>query len=706
MKKTVYGLFTLFLFFILTGCSQEEMMKPETQLPEGGNVMVRFSAVILAYNTVQTRANGGVNEMYLLVFDQNGTFITREPATLTNQTDAGGTFTASLPSSTNPRIVHFICNYDWSNFSNSGMIGSNEAAVVGLLSTTNATFWARRELPTGIHTNSFPSTSPIELLRNQAKISVSNDAANFTLQGFTLHNTPNKSSVAPFNTATASFDEGAITEPIGMGLNPALQSDISPTEKYLFERRNRSAAAITTVIVRGTYNGSTYYYKIDLIDSQQVRYDIERNYHYMVKIKTVTKEGYTSFNDALTGASHNNTALDPIIEKYPIISDGVSKLQVEKTLIVVTEPNKAISVWANYYPDINSNTINNGGVTVSIMSDEGALVSGSLAYNASTGSITATSAATLGAEPAVALLRVQKGDLVRTIRIVLRTPFLFTPIRINDRNPGKLINAQNMLAYLKFFIPVDFPVDLLPLPVKIYTQDRASGLQMFVEGELIHYVYMATTTGIQIVDLKTNKAGNAETVTLTADYFVDGAIDYDILLYNGAITYGASNTAIPMGATVTASPGTIQITAAGQYLYTPPLVSNNSTPVTLTYSLLTNSNTDGGGSVQQSFEEVHSVATTVGALEEGTINLPVSYFRITGRIRRTTTNIPAGSTLTVTTGNATATMLSTARYELITNGTPANSVNITISYTTGGRTYTATKPIGTLRTNQYYDLQQ
>ncbi len=72
----------------------------------------------------------------------------------------------------------------------------------------------------------------------------------------------------------------------------------------------------------------------------------------------MTKEGYTSFTDALEGASHNNTALDPIIEKYPIISDGVSKLQVEKTLIIITEPNKPISVWANYYPDLNSNTIN------------------------------------------------------------------------------------------------------------------------------------------------------------------------------------------------------------------------------------------------------------------------------------------------------------------------------------------------------------
>lgn len=700
MKKTVYGIFSLFLFILLAGCTQDEILQPETQLPDGGDVMVRFSAMIPEYNTIQTRANGGVNDMYVLVFDQSGTFITREMATLTDQTETGGTFTASLPSSTNPRVVHFISNYDWNSFSNSGVIGSNEQAVVGLLSTTDAVFWARRELPGGINTGSFPSSNPVVLLRNQAKISVSNDASNFTLQGFTIHNSPDKSSVAPFNTTTTSFEEGVITEPIGMGLNPALQANVSKTEKYLFERKNKSATEITTIIVDGIYEGNSYYYKIDLIDSEQVRYDIERNYHYMVKIQTVTKDGYTSFDDALNGASHNNTALDPIIEKYPIISDGISKLQVEKTLIVVTEPNRPISVWANYYPDLNNNTINNSGVTVSIMSDEGALASGSLAYNASTGIITATSAATLGTEPLVALIRVQKGDLVRSIRVVLREAFSFDPVTINGNNPAMVLDTQNAPATLRFAISDDFPADLFPLPIDIYTQGlypSASGLQMVVTGGEIHYVYMATTTGTHIVNLKTNKAGNAETVTLKADYFVDGTINYDILLYNGVITYGTGNTAIPMGATVIASPGTMQITATGQYLYTPPLVSNNNTPVTLTYYESVNTNINGG--ISESFENGHRISTTVGALDNGTINLLIDHFRVTGRIEYDHwlwgwRNVPNGSNLT--TSNGTATMISTGRYQLITNGAPANTTTISISYDGDS----ASKTIDTLRTDQ------
>lgn len=702
MKKTICGIFSLFLFILLAGCTQDEMLQPEIQLPDGGNVMVRFSAMIPEYNTVQTRASGGVNDMYVLVFDQNGTFITRELATLTSQTEAGGTFTASLPSSTNLRIVHFICNYDWSTFSNSGVLGSNEASVVALLSTNNATFWARRELTDGINTNSFTASNPIELLRNQAKISVSNDASNFTLEGFTLHNTPNKSSVAPFNTATTEFEEHAITEPIGMGLNSALLADISSTEKYLFERRNQAAAEITTVIVQGIYEGTSYFYKIDLINSEQVRYDIERNYHYMVKIQTVTKEGYTSFNDALEGASHNNTALDPIIEKYPIISDGVSKLQVEKTLIVVTEPNKPISVWANFYPNLNNNTINNSGVMVSIMSDEGALASSSLAYNESTGIITATSAPTLGAEPLVAILRVQKGDLVRTIRVVLRTAFSFDPVTINNNNPAMVSDAQNAPATLRFTIPDDFPVDLFPLPIKIYTQGlypAATGLQMVVEEGVIHYVYMATAIGVQTVELKTNRSGNNETVDLKADYFNDGDITYGTISYEGNITYGSSNSGLLAGTTVTASVGSLTVTSNGRYLYVPAGGMSNSSPITFTYAHFANTNTNGG--VQQSFQEVYTITKTLGELNNGNIIFTaIHHFIVTGRIQyyrnwwNGWSDVPNGSSLS--SSNGTATMLSAGRYQLTTNGSPANSTTITITYSGDN----ASKTVGTLRTDQ------
>lgn len=525
MSKIIKAI-SLICLIIIAGCSQDVIIIPDQQIQEGEEVAVSFNTIIPEFKTVVTRANGGVNDMYVLVFDENGNYIARRQATLSNQTETGGTFIVQLPSSSNSRIVHFISNYDWSGFND--IAGLNEATVVALLSTSNTTFWSRVELENGISSTSFSGLT-VNLLRNQAKISVVNEADELTFNGFTIHNKPSKGSVAQYS-STTGFEEGVITEPLDMTLIPAQSSDISTDEKYLFERKNAYATDITTVIVRGNYNGQQYYYKIDLIDSEKNRYDIERNYHYIVKIKTVTRAGYTSFNDALEGASHNNTALDPIIEKYPIISDGISKLEVEKTLVILTKPNQQFSVWAKYFPEISNTSFNNSGVSVTLQSGNTSIVEGSLNFNPTTGNITATGLSQIPEETGNARIVVSKGDLARTIRVVLRTPFSFSPVTINDQNPGLVADGQSSQATLKFNIPDDFPDDLFPLPIRIYTNGlypASTGLEMVVEGSQIHYIYRATQRGIQTINFKTNKSGNAETVAIKADYFADGSIAYN-----------------------------------------------------------------------------------------------------------------------------------------------------------------------------------
>lgn len=698
MKKILYSLYGLLLFAI-TGCVQDEAILPEPHAQEGKEITVHFSTVVPEFKTVTTRANGGVNDLYLLVFDENGNFIVRRQAVLTNQTETGGTFTAQLPSTAKPRTVHFVSNYDWTGFNDSP--GVNEATVVALLSTANATFWSRVELSGGISATSFSGIT-VQLLRNQAKISVTNEASNFIYDGFVIHNTPGKGTVAPYSVATG-FTEGTITEPSGVTLTAAQASGISTAEKYLFERKNAAASSITTVIVRGTYAGQSYYYKIDLIDANKNRYDIERNWHYVVKIKTVTRAGYANFNDALAGASHNNTALDPIIEKYPMISDGTSKLEVEKTLVILTQPGQTFQVWAKYFPDINSSTVDNSGVTVALAPGNEALNGASLSFNPSTGIITATALSPLPSEPKEARIVVTKGDLARTIRVVLRTPFSFDPITINNANPATLSGTQSQDATLRFTIPSDFPADLLPLPIRIYAQGlypASTGLQMVVENGQIHYIYMAASVGQQTVNFKTNKSGNAETVSLKADYFVDGAIDYNIV--GGTITYGGNNvsapagTLVPSGATVTASTGTVTMTGNGQFRYSLPTSYNNNTSVTFTYTKQVNN-----------YKEEYSYTTTIGTLlSNGTIALAPVNFIFEGTIKYkpgfgSWTDVPSNGTVSIVSGGGTITMTSKGNYRYTVSASTPDNQSIQFKYSS----YKQTKTIGQLKTDSSLTLQ-
>jgi len=716
MKKILYTFFAL--LFALTGCVEEDLLQPEPTTLDNGKVTIQFTASIPEFKTVQTRGNGGVNDMWVLVFDENDIFITRQQATLSNQTDTGGDFTVTLPYSTKNRIFHFICNYDWSGFNDAAAAGANEATVVGLMSTADITrpvFWSRREVAGGFDNSTFANPNQVVLLRNQAKISLVNECPRFTLTGFTLHNTPSSGTVAPFNTGTASFDLNAVTEPVGATLVPAVETGIGTDERYLFERRNKNAAEITTIIVKGVYDdgnsSNTCYYKIDLIDAQKARYDIQRNWHYAVTIKQISDFGHSTFDNALAGASHNNTALDPIIEKYPMISDGVKKLEVEKTLVVLTEPGKTFNVWYKFYPDVSDpNTVNNDGVTATVVSNDGALSSNAadFSFDNNTGIITAKSAATLPTTPVEALIRVEKDGLARSIRVVLRPAFSFTPVTINDVNPAVLLDDQNVSATLRFIIPNDFPEELFPLPVNIYTQGlyaAATGLQLFVEpGGIIRYVYMANSKGEQTVEFKTNQFFYEETVTLGADYFAQATVDYTRTF--GDISYG-SNTPIPANSTVSASVGTLKITGTGKYGYVPPIGADSETEVTLTYDK----------EINEGYAERYAITTTVGALQNYVaLNLPFTFHLFDGILIYVHNNnpydVPANATVTRS-PNIAGSIFANPTNGYYTFDVPAGTnmnTSVTFTYVRTGwltprtGTYSVTRTLEELKTAPTYNL--
>lgn len=712
MKKISYILFSLIVLFS-AGCQHNDIMKADEEQSEvKGEVRVRFSTDIPEYKTVTTRANGGVDDMYLLVFDDNGNFIARRQATLSNQTTSSGKFEATLPSSTNPRTVHFISNFDWTGLNDNMIMGANEASVVALLNTTDHVFWARHELANGISETSFNGVT-IPMLRNFAKITVENSATGFVYEGFTIHKSPTSGTVAPFNTTTAQFAEHSVIEPLGLTLADAQVGNISIGEKYLFERKNKSASTITTVIVKGKFQGgSSTYYKIDLIDANRVRYDLERNHHFKVIIENVQKDGFSNFNDALQGASHNNTILDPVIEKYPIISDGTSKLEVEKTLVILNNSGQDMSVWVKYFPNASSSTVNNSGLNVSLVdNDGGALVDGSLSFNPSTGVITATASSSIPGNIGTALIMVSQGELARTIRVILQPPYSFSPITINNANPAYLNNAQNTNASLRFTIPSDVPEELFPLPINIYTNGlypASSGLQMFVEQGVIRYVYTATSTGVQTVGFKTNNTGVGEIVSLNANYFEDGSVSYSTsgVSYFGTIRYGGTN--VPANANVSSSHGTISVTSPGNYSFVPPTSGANNTQVTITYDMVS------GG-----YTERYQATTTLGALKTtGTaLNLTMKEYVFKGDVKYRGgflggyIDVPNNATVSVSqliTGS-TFVVSPAGKYTFTipASSSPNMNANRTFSYTTtglGGRTYSVSRSLNDLKTNPNLNL--
>lgn len=607
MKKILYSLFTLALL-VFVGCEQDTILQPEQPTQAGDEVAVRFSADIPKYKTVTTRANGGVNDLILLVFDENGKFIYSRTANLLTQNETSGTFSVMMLPTTKQRTIHFISNYVFPDEFYDQSVGKTEQEVVTALESSGLLFWSRDVLASGINASTvFNSGQPVKLLRNQAKISVVSTETKFELQGFALYKAPDKGTAAPFNTATQLFTIGSVTQAAGAALS-GVPDGLSFTmdEKMVFERLHQSASDYTAVIVKGLYEGEECYYKIDLLDksgTSPVRYNIERNYHYKVTVNTVNMKGVTSIASAANGAAANNVVLDASLDKFPMITDGKEKMEIEKTVVLFTEPGKPLSVQVNYWPDItvNPDGKDNSGMTL-VTSGNTSIFSVQPTVNSS-GLITATITNTLPATLTEASIVVSKGSLSRKLRVLVITPFAFNP-KINNNNPGAVGPEQNAIANLTFTIPNDFPDELFPLPINIYTQGlyaAATGLQLFVDpGGIIRYVYTATAKGEQTVPFKANQRLFEETITLKADYFTDATVNYTRM---GNITFG-SNTPISAGSTVSASVGSLAIVADGKYTYNSGGAAD-ATSVTLTYNHKIN---DG-------YTERYVVTTTVGALK-------------------------------------------------------------------------------------------
>lgn len=573
MKKIVYSLFTIILL-AFSGCVQDNILQPEPPAQAGDEVTVRFSVNIPKYKTITTRAaNGGVNDLNLLVFDEESKFIYFRTATLISQTKTSGTFKVMMQPTTKPRTIHFISNYDFfpddsddsGDFYNQSL-GKTEQEVITALESESLLFWNRTVLTGGIgeipDPGQFNGGQPVELLRNQAKISVESTEPKFEITGFALYKIPNKGTAAPFDDETEEFAIGKITPSAGVTLlsNIPGQLDFTMDEKYLFERiQGTLIADYTAVIVEGKYKETpdstpkTYYYKIDLLDKSTtppMRHDIERNYHYKVTIENVNMAGASDIGSAANGDAANNVLLDASLDKFPMITDGKEEIEIEKTVVLFVEPGE-LSVQTNHWPNIvnHPDSINNSGMALGVVEEveEGGVSIFEAPPVVNNGLITARIADPLPMTRKEAFIVISKGNISRKLRVIVMLPFHFDP-KFNGTNPGIVKTDgkanQDDVAELTFTIPDDFPEELLPLEVKIYTQGlyyaKPKGdpnLQMKVENGVICYIHTVTSPGKQTLTFKTNNAGNAETVVLKADGFVDGLVAYNCKEQKGDIFY-------------------------------------------------------------------------------------------------------------------------------------------------------------------------
>lgn len=471
MKKTIFILLSL-LVLLAPACKEDVLLNQSSDNGTDGMVKLNISATIPDMVKVNTRSidsDGlGVQTLYLFNFNANGQFMGYTTAEIGTATDQWLNFTASVPSLT--RIVHLVANQNLVENFDANMGDSEENVMRSMEATSGKLrYWARVEAD-GIETLKTKMNN-VQLLRNQAKVSVATTVYSSDEIQFVVCNTYMSGTTVPFNPNAAdgkyfeiSANNPFVTPPLDKTKISHPSETTTEAEQYIFENENREDDQVY-VILKVVPTGK--YYKVMLCDDDKNPLKIYRNHHYRINItdRLSAAKGVNSFVDAIDAAPYNNASL--------YVSDGINQVYSGNKMLKVDETSVVYHAQSTYPIGYTYTEYETGasGVTPEVTwlpegGDFGSIQSQS--YNASgNGDGVINLYLPTPTEDMVrkGTLLIKAGGLSRRVKVYLCPYFKFEPVWVSTGVPRE----KDQQVVVMFNIPETFPDDLLPFKCRIST---------------------------------------------------------------------------------------------------------------------------------------------------------------------------------------------------------------------------------------------
>lgn len=506
MTRTKIFLYPLLLlaFMALTACQQEQRTAPVDQ--DGERVSVSFSVDVPCYAPMRAMQEGidenKIDRLELLVFNKAG--LMADYALATNLTEAGGgkyTFTAKLKPQTEPCVIHFVANHNYGGSDlgrqylgrkESDVLLSNLVTMTEVVESKTIPMWARKSYS---EIKESSNLGEIELLRSMVKFTLESHTTKLTDVYYTLCNSYDCGTVAPFKRIALPDLDGAFSidnrvptiprETFLPNGDTGLGWYINADPVYGFERKNKMANPISCLVIRAKYDGAAdySYYKIDFVksDNRLERYDLLRNYWYKVSIKDALAAGAPTLEEALAGPAVNNLALSEELQAYPSYSDGKGRLEVEAANYILTHGEPTLTFKANYYPEDSATAQNDKLRIVDVRNatDYNAIIGKDrVDIDNTTGQITATLEPTLiGASRISDIIVGVAGDpdLMRIVRVEVRQPYSYELFQVNGQaavsnTVTATVNQQKGKLSFVITLPEDFRAQQLPMRLRFFTE--------------------------------------------------------------------------------------------------------------------------------------------------------------------------------------------------------------------------------------------
>lgn len=546
-----FCLLIIFASSISVSCERKEMFDMNQEIPDGYmRLNLNFTApdMILTGTKAVDPDGKGVNKISLYCFDNYGMFISYIDE-VGISVDENNTSEYNLKGSIdnvlvpeNTRRIHFLGNQNNTNFNEHNFIGKTEKEVISVLESSSGmmVYWGYfaaygpeitdaakfEEALKNAHGKGINGSTPIMMLRNQARITVPSVTGVFKVEGFTVINTNAFGTVAPYhpekgfnfsrNPKNSDWDSGwdpncdwvkddFISLPQNnTRLSPPQDIDIAD-ETCVFETNNTSSNPVS-IIVYGKNEGESEnkYFKIVFMTNDGDYVKIRRNFHYKVNIKGALSYGQSSFIDAVNGPASNNIWLS-IDDEVSKISDSNFTLEMNETHIELLAELSSDKKWTlskalkssvfdliepgsrntnnkyeldlGYYISNSKQQITDDDEpevgwledceisnlpVVNDFFNEGGITTPNRAYSEVT--VIIDNLDLLNSKQSISgTVYVKKGMLLRKIRITILKALSFTPVWVSTQ-----VNAtEGENLTLLFTVPEETPDELLPFDVYV-----------------------------------------------------------------------------------------------------------------------------------------------------------------------------------------------------------------------------------------------
>lgn len=335
----------LFLLLSVASCTDEEI---GSRLPQDGELveMTFILNVAQTEDVALTRAvtsENAVTELTLLVFpSQEGTAELEQIQQVSEFTETNNSyrFTIQLEASANEKYIYIVAN---ANDKLTGISKESTTLADVRAITSNVVSGETQLVMSGVKQSTIPGIGLVAedfvLNRNTAKVTVKNaEGISLRLGEFQLRN----------GSEAGQILAGADATNAPRGTETILQSD--PT-KPLYTYPSSSASQ-PFLVVSGTDNGVTSWYRINLKNAEGSYFSLLPNHHYEVKITKVNGKGYDSADEA---AKHDPSGIEAEIYDhqptvYNMITDGSQELGVSDTIEIGAQAAATAEFSIKYYP--------------------------------------------------------------------------------------------------------------------------------------------------------------------------------------------------------------------------------------------------------------------------------------------------------------------------------------------------------------------